>query len=577
MAGSGTVTVNIIGNADKLKSTLNEVEGKLTSTFKSAGDKMKDVGKKMSTFVTLPILGAGVAAFKMASDMGESLSKVNVVFGESAKDITAWADTAAESLGMSEQEALEAAGTFGNLFRAMNIATPQAAEMSKEMIGLAGDLASFNNANPADVLAALKSGLVGETEPLRQFGVNLNAARIEAEALSIGLAKPPKNMADIETAALSLEKAQARVAKATKDHGAGSLEARDAMNAQEQAQARLTKELAGGEVKLDAGQKAQAAYSLIMKDTTLAQGDFERTAEGAANQQRILTAKFKDAATELGANLIPIGLKVLGWVTDLTDKFSGLDPKTQTIILAVAGLAAVLGPLVTVLGALSTVLLFIAANPIVLVIAAMVALAGYVYAAKQGWVELSEGAATAINAILFVVRGMVTVIFTQLQSIVEIAAHAFGWIPGIGDKIHDAKRAFYSFRDGVYEALGPVQSELQKTTEATERARAKFHELGLASSAVGFGGGGGGAYIVGGGPVRARASGGPVSAGRPYLVGEHGPELMVPGRAGTVVPNGAGGAISITVNGAVDPPSVARQIHGILLEYQRRSGALGLT
>lgn len=77
-----------------------------------------------------------------------------------------------------------------------------------------------------------------------------------------------------------------------------------------------------------------------------------------------------------------------------------------------------------------------------------------------------------------------------------------------------------------------------------------------------------------------RAAGGSVLAGSPYIVGERGPELFVPGRSGTIVPNGAGGAgTSVVVNMGIvgDPSQAARQIVGILQQEQRRSGSLGLT
>jgi hypothetical protein len=78
-------------------------------------------------------------------------------------------------------------------------------------------------------------------------------------------------------------------------------------------------------------------------------------------------------------------------------------------------------------------------------------------------------------------------------------------------------------------------------------------------------------------PNRKRARGGQVTAGMPYIVGEMGPELFIPGRSGTIVPNNAVGAVNITVNGALDPAGVARQIQSILLEEKRRSGVLGLS
>lgn len=278
--------------ADAAANKSGMAANKVGRDWDATSKKMSSAGKRATLFMTTPILGAGVAAFKAASDLGESMSKVSVVFGENAKDIESWASTAATSMGQSKQEALEAAGTLGNLFRAIGIGTPKAAEMSKTMVGLAGDLASFNNASPEEAMTALRSGLVGETEPLKRFGINLNEARLKQEALNMGLTD--------------------------------------------------------GKGTLDANAKAQAAYALIMKDSKLAQGDFARTAEGAANQQRIVTAQFKDAAAVIGTKLLPLGTKLLGWAGKFAGWLFKLSPGMQNVVLGILGIVAVMGPLLVV-------------------------------------------------------------------------------------------------------------------------------------------------------------------------------------------------------------------------------------
>lgn len=348
-----TLNLTYAGDASKVTKSLGEIEkktGDLGNSLTKTGDKMSSVGKKMSIGLTAPIAALGVVAFKAASNAGEALSKVNVVFGESAKEIEEWAKTAAKSMGISRREALEAAGTFGNLFRAMNVDTKAATAMSKGVIELASDLASFNDANPEDVLIALKSGLVGETEPLRAFGVNLNAARIQAEAFSSGLVKAPKSLAKIKLAEQEVTETQLEMNKAVKAHGKESTQAAQATVKFETASKALEKALEGETVELDAGQKAQAAYQLIMKDTTLAQGDFARTADGAANMQRSLKAQFDDTAVVIGEKLLPIGIKILGFVSDLIGKFTALPEPTQNAILVMMGIAAVSGPILGVTG-----------------------------------------------------------------------------------------------------------------------------------------------------------------------------------------------------------------------------------
>lgn len=199
-------------------------------------------------------VGAGVlGALKVAdaaSDLNEEVSKSGVVFRKSSGAILEWSKTTATSIGISRTAALKATGTFGNMLVPMGLARAEAAKMSKRMVTLTADLSSFNNAAPDDVMEALRSGLSGETEPLRKFGIFLNDARIKQEALTLGLWN--------------------------------------------------------GKGALTAAAKAQATYAIILKDTKDAQGDFSRTSGSAANQQRILRAQISDLATELGQGLLPV-------------------------------------------------------------------------------------------------------------------------------------------------------------------------------------------------------------------------------------------------------------------------------
>ena len=185
-----------------------------------------------------------------ATDVNESLTKNEVLFGEHAKTIEKFSDTSARSLGIGRRAALEYTGTFGNLFEALEIGDKRSAGLSVGLTKLAADMASFNNATPEEALEALRSGLVGETEPLRRFGVNINDAALREEAFSQGLIKSKKNV-------------------------------------------------------LEPRVKALAAVALATKQTEAAHGDFARTSGGLANQQRILNASLDDVAVTFGDALLP--------------------------------------------------------------------------------------------------------------------------------------------------------------------------------------------------------------------------------------------------------------------------------
>lgn len=302
-----------------------DIGDSVSSGVKSSVDaKSKGKGLGLGALIGGGIGGAAVitfgkAVFEASSNLNEATSKVGVVFGENAGQIVTFADGAAKALGLSKTQALEAAGTFGNLFRAMGIGTDTAADMSTKLLTLSGDLASFNNANPDDVLVALKAGLVGETEPLRQFGVNLNEARIQAEALRLGLVKGNVNMVDVQTASLKVARAQTDLNTLQKSGKFTATELATAQNAVAQAQQDLDAKMAGSVPPLDSATKAQAAYSLIMQDTSLAQGDFARTADGAANKTRIASAEFENLKATLGDKVAPVGNGIL------TGAIMGLD------------------------------------------------------------------------------------------------------------------------------------------------------------------------------------------------------------------------------------------------------------
>ena len=289
---------------DKLGRVARKQSETTVQSMERMGKSFENVGKNMSMKVTAPLVALGAVAVKFASDLEESQSKVQVVFGASADAVRDFAKQSATSMGMSEASALEAAGTYGNLFRAMGIGQKESQNMSTTLVQLAGDLASFNNTSVDDAILALRSGLSGETEPLKRFGVNLTVARIKTEALSMGLMEQ------------------------------------------------------GGE--LTAAAKAQATYSLVMKDTTLAQGDFARTSDGAANSMKIAKAQLENAAASIGTILLPVVTKLAGAIGGFAGFVSGLPGPIKTLVVVFGGLAAAIGPIIYVTGTLMTNLAAIA-------------------------------------------------------------------------------------------------------------------------------------------------------------------------------------------------------------------------
>lgn len=291
----------IIKVTDQFSSGFKQAESKMRS-LKMVGDQLSKIGTGLTLGVTAPIVAIGAAATNAASDLNESMSKADQVFQKSAKEIQIWSQGAANAFGLSRQEALEAASSFGNMFKAMDVVSSKNKEMSTTLVGLAGDLASFNNEDPSDMLMRLRSGLVGAAEPLRPFGVLLSETRVKEKALALGLA---------ETA--------------------------DALTEQD---------------------KVMARYQIILEDTKTAQGDFARTSEGLANQTRIMKAQFADAAAMLGQNLLPMAVKMVGGLNGMLESFNKMDPAMQKVVIGVGAVLASFGPILMVAG--NTVKLFVA-------------------------------------------------------------------------------------------------------------------------------------------------------------------------------------------------------------------------
>ena len=319
------------------------------------------------------VLAVGaVKAVKDASNLNEQINKTNVVFGKSGKNINKWATGLAKNFGLSTRAALESAGTFGNMLVPMGFARKRAADLSKNMVQLAGDMASFNNASPEDVLEAMRSGLAGEIEPLRKFGIFLSQDRIKAEALASGIVKSNVSLADLHMRQVAVRQSQADLTEAQSKYGKGSLEVATAQAHLEYAEQKLHLVLAGKVPTLTAAQKAQATYNIITKDTTAAQGDFARTSGSLANQQRILKAEMENVSAELGTKLLPIMTKLMGLVIRVIGYFA--ENKKQAKLLA--GALVVLAAALTTAAAAQTAMnLAVLANPYVAATVAILALA----------------------------------------------------------------------------------------------------------------------------------------------------------------------------------------------------------
>lgn len=249
------LTVVVGADTKPFQKGMKEADSTLSKFTKSTTNHTRSLAKYSlaASGVGLSVGGMGAAlktAVSSASDVSESLSKNQVLFGKYTKGVEKFAATSATSFGISKRAALEYTGVFGNLFTALGVSGKESAKFSTSLTKLAADMASFNNTSIEDALESIRAGLVGETEPLRKFGVNLNDATLRQKAMALGLTNTTKNV-------------------------------------------------------LTPYQKAMASQALIVEQTKKAHGDFHRTQGGLANQTRILSARMGDLQATVGTALLP--------------------------------------------------------------------------------------------------------------------------------------------------------------------------------------------------------------------------------------------------------------------------------
>lgn len=263
---SRNLEIRLTADADGVRRGTRDAERSLERMNRVGGRAFK--GMSAAAVAGGAVVAGGLAvvgkqAIDTASDIEESTTKNRQLFGKFADDVERFAGRTSKSMGISRAAALEATGTFGGLFEALQIGDKPSSQMSTRLTQLAADLASFNNASPEEALEALRSGLSGESEPMRKFNAFLSEGRVKSEAYKSGIA------------------------------AVGS--------------------------ELSEKQKVQARYNLILKDTEKAHGDFARTSGGLANQQRALKAQLSDVAGQLGTVLIPAAAKAARALVSVVD------------------------------------------------------------------------------------------------------------------------------------------------------------------------------------------------------------------------------------------------------------------
>lgn len=240
----------------------------LAKTDSAVGKFAKTAGTVMVAGLAAGAVALGafsVKAIMAGSDAEETRSKFKAVFKDMSGSVQEWSDSVATGMGLTKSESLGMLASIQDLLVPMGMARDEAAGLSQKTLALAADLGSFNNVNTADVVRDINSALVGESEPMKKYGVLVTAAAVKTKALEMGL-------------------------------------------------------IAEGE-ELDNTSRAMATMQIIMESTTDAQGDLERTSGSFANQMRQTKAILGDTVATIGEGMLPL-------ITPLIVKFNQFAKET---------------------------------------------------------------------------------------------------------------------------------------------------------------------------------------------------------------------------------------------------------
>lgn len=352
----------IISLRDNFTAKMEQINNSVTKFQKQAqrlgreitrqGEAIQNFGEKMSAAITLPIVGAGVAATKMAMDAIESENLFEVSMGNMAKAARQWSEQMSKTLGLNAYEVRKNVGTFNVMLTSMGLAEKQAFDMSKTLTKLAYDMASFYNLSPEEAFEKLRSGISGEVEPLKALGIVVNDTLVQAYALSHGLVKTSTDMVKVKQAALQITKTQLELQKTIKKYGATSEQARIKQRELEIAQLKYQEAMKGTKVQLTEQEKVLARYGLIMEATSKAQGDLARTMNSPTNQLRIMKSQLQEVAIKFGMQLIPFLQKGLKIIKPWIDQLSKMNDKQRESVIRLLLYAAAAGPVIKVLGML---------------------------------------------------------------------------------------------------------------------------------------------------------------------------------------------------------------------------------
>lgn len=265
----------------RASAALDQLEDHTNKSTDAFSRLAKAIGLVMIARKALDTIKTGI---DYASDLAEVQNVVDVTFGSATEAINSWSKECLAAYGMNEVSAKRYAGTIGAMLKSSGLAGDAIVDMSKDMVGLAGDMASFYNLDLETAFEKIRSGISGETEPLKQLGVNMSVANLEAYALSQGITTAYNEMSQAEQVMLR--------------------------------------------------------YNYLMSTTADAQGDFARTQDSYANQTRLLSESWLEFTGVMAEQLLPVLTTIVSWLNNIV---AFLTENADMVSAVLVGLATTVG------------------------------------------------------------------------------------------------------------------------------------------------------------------------------------------------------------------------------------------
>ena len=545
--------LRIVGDVSSAQQSLQNLEG-TANNFQTG---MRRVGTAVAGYFAFDaVKDFGLAVINGASDQEQAVGAATSVFKEYSDEITAFSENTAKTMGLSKTQFLELSTVTGALLKNAGVPLNEVTDSATMLTERAADLAAMFGGPVDEAMAAINSGLKGELDPLERFGVSLKASTVDARAAAMGYVDADGKVTD---------------------YG-----------------------------------RSLARVDLIMEQSADAAGTFARESDSLAGQQAILQAQFADLQADLGKKLLPVVVKIANAFVGLIEFIS----RNQSwIVPLVGGIAAFVAAIKGAQIAMAAFNLVMAANPIVLVVAAIAAaVAGFILLYQK--VQWFRDAVDAVIDVFQALWDIILVGFDWIRKnwplLLAILTGPFGlavlaitrnWdtilnffreLPGrvrsflgtiwsiITQPFQTAKdhvtRTLDGIADWFYRLPGRIQGFFRGVADViTYPFRTAFDAIKrLWNNTVGGFGFSVPSWVPGVGGKSFRipemATGGIVTRPTIALIGEAGPEAVIPlSRAGGMV----GSPITINVYTLEATAETGRLIANSLREYERTNGKFG--